>query len=468
MIVRIMSRGKSFSGLATNLTHDADRAKTAERVAWTHTHNLANDDIPCAVNEMLWTARDAELLKQEAGIRAGGRATENAVKHLSLNWAPDQHPTREHMIQTAEGFLRHMGWQEHQAIFVAHQDKHPHVHIVLNVIHPETGLRLDDDFDRRRAQTWALEYERANGHVYCAERLKNTAEREKAPPRNIWMAFHDAEREFENAEKIQRKNDAIIFDGVKNRKNSEWDILKEIQRIERAEHFNSGKSEFKELRNSVYWEVREEFRERWSQYYAAKKARTDSETLAEKKGKLVADQKAVLETKRNKACIELKVGRNQRYRELLDEQGAVRGELRWRQQLGLDNAAFLTDAGNLNAGEAITRGFREAANEVARAPTGGEYRTTAKTDASPLGNDRSAEHGRDGDHVGFRLGFSIGSLFESIASHLLNGGSPPAAPPRPSKDLFRVAADDTVKREQRDREEAEAEERRKQRSAYWE
>ncbi len=75
MIVRVMSRGKSFNGLATYLTHDADQAKTTGRVAWTHTHNLANDDVPCAVNGMVWTARDAELLKQEAGVRAGGRAT---------------------------------------------------------------------------------------------------------------------------------------------------------------------------------------------------------------------------------------------------------------------------------------------------------------------------------------------------------------------------------------------------------
>ena len=60
------------------------KAKTAERVGWTHTLNLANDHVPSAVDEMLWTARNAELLKQEAGIRAGGRATENAVKHVSL------------------------------------------------------------------------------------------------------------------------------------------------------------------------------------------------------------------------------------------------------------------------------------------------------------------------------------------------------------------------------------------------
>jgi hypothetical protein len=68
MIGRISQGGSSFKGLAAYLTHDA-KANTDERIAWTHTLNLANDDIPSAVNEMLWTARDAELLKQEAGIQ---------------------------------------------------------------------------------------------------------------------------------------------------------------------------------------------------------------------------------------------------------------------------------------------------------------------------------------------------------------------------------------------------------------
>src|SRR6202051_2428089 len=110
MIVKIGSGGKSFKGLSKYLTHDAE-AKTDERLAWTPTHNLANDHVPSAVDEMLWTARNAELLKQEAGVRAGGRATENPVKHVSLSWSPEENPSRQHMIETAEEFLRHMKWE---------------------------------------------------------------------------------------------------------------------------------------------------------------------------------------------------------------------------------------------------------------------------------------------------------------------------------------------------------------------
>ena len=142
MIVKISSSGASFKGLSTYLTHDPN-ANTDERVAWTHTHNLANDDVPSAVNEMYLTAENAELLKQEAGIRAGGRGTENPVKHVSLNWAPDDNPTREHMIETGKDFLQRMKWDEHQAVFVAHDDKsYKHVHIMIRIVLPETDVRV--------------------------------------------------------------------------------------------------------------------------------------------------------------------------------------------------------------------------------------------------------------------------------------------------------------------------------------
>jgi MobA/VirD2-like, nuclease domain len=464
MIVRILSRGKSFSGLAAYLTHDADRANTSERVAWTHTLNLASADVPCAVNEMYLTAENAELLKQEAGIRAGGRATENAVKHLSLNWAPDQQPTREHMIETSEDFLRHMNWQEHQAILVAHQDKHPHVHVMINMVHPETGLRLDDNFERRRAQAWALDYERENGGIYCEQRLKNPEERDRAMPRNIWEAFRDSEREFANSEKIRRENDRIIVDEVKNRKNSEWEILKENQRTERMEFFNSGKSEFNELRNSIYRDVREEFRERWADYYTARKDGADPDTLAALKAGLVADQKSVLEERRDAACLELRSTRDERYRDLLGGQKEIRAELRWRQELGLDNAAFLNEAGTPDPAGDIGAGFRNTANEVTRSPGGGEYETTAEIAAEPADAEPAAPRGRGSDDVGLRIGFSVGSLFDALFFDLTTLGSAPKPRERVGSDAFQAAAEETVKREQREREEADEETRHKQRS----
>ena len=48
---------------------------------------------------------------------------------------------------------------------------------------PKPGCGSMTDFERRRAQAWALEYERENGRIYCEQRLQNVEEREDAPTR---------------------------------------------------------------------------------------------------------------------------------------------------------------------------------------------------------------------------------------------------------------------------------------------
>jgi len=461
MIVRILARGKSFSGLSAYLTHDPE-AETEKRVAWTQTMNLANDHVPSAVNEMLWTARDAELLKQEAGVRAGGRATENPVKHLSLNWSPEDNPTREHMIETTEDFLRHMKWQEHQAIVMAHSDKpYKHVHVMLNAVHPETGLRLDDNFEYRRAQAWALEYEREQGRVYCEQRLKNPEQRENAPPRNIWTAFQENEKEFSRQEKLLSEQGQISPDEPKNQKNAEWQILKEIQRTERTNFFDQGKSEFSELRLSVYREVREEFRERWADFYSAQRNGCDPDAVAELKAELVADQKAVLEERRDAACAELRESRDQRYRELLDDQRAVRADLHCRQEAGLDNEPFLEQT--RSAAEDRAADFREAADEAVstRQPMSRWEREDAAI-ASHSENEHSARQQGGDEGIGLRIGF--GRLLDVLLVDLINLGSTPQPPPRADPDLLRAAAEDAAKRQEHERDEADEEWRERQRS----
>jgi hypothetical protein len=472
MIVRILSKGKSFSGLANYLSHDADQAKTSERVAWTHTHNLANDDVPCAVNEMVWTARDAELLKQQAGIRAGGRATENTVKHFSLNWAPDDRPTREHMIDTTEDFLRRMQWQDHQAIVVAHNDKaYAHVHVMLNVVHPETGLRLNDDFERRRAQAWALEYERAQDRIHCEQRLKSLEEREAAMPRNIWVAFQENQKEFFRAENSLRENDAILRDDAKNRRNSEWQILKEIQRNERTAFFADGKLQFSELRLSIYREVREEFREKWADFYSARRNGADPDSLAALKAEIVAEQKTVLETRRDEACKTLRESRDVLYRHLLDDQKEARADLRSRQEVGLDNAPFLAAMAERSASEDVTPDFRHAADEATKPQEGKEQAREATFDGWFENEDGGGTSpGHTDNNVGLRLGPGLGSFLAGIAYELINAGSARPEPRRgpAGSNSFRASAAEVVKRQHRERDEEDAKGRQKERSTYGE
>ena len=466
MIIKIGLAGKSFKGLSEYLTHDP-KANTNERVAWTHTHNLANDHVPSAVDEMVWTARNAELLKQEAGVRAGGRPTENSVKHASLNWAPDEKPTCEHMISSTEGFLRHMGWQEHQAVIVAHNDKHPHVHVMINVVHPETGLRLNDGFERRRAQTWALEYERQQGHIHCEQRLGNAEDREKAMPRNIWMAFQENEKEFQRTEKMRGENQEIRLKEPENPKNAEWKILKEFQRVERQEFFAQGKSEFSELRTSIYREVREEFRERWNDYYKAEKLGTEADRYIRDavKVELVTDQKTVLETRRDAACLELRASRDARYREILDCQAEMRADLKWHQEVGLDSAPFFHElAERKDAGKEVTSGFRDAADEVT-APQRSEVdarEATPAEDDEPVGRP-----GRSVEHIVGRVGAAGVSFLDSLFFDLTTlGGGSTNPTSRSDAELFQAAADETQKRQQHELEDHDEDGRARQKVLY--
>jgi MobA/VirD2-like, nuclease domain len=463
MIVKISRSGKSFKGLSSYLTHDPN-ANSDGRVAWTHTINLANDHVPSAVDEMYWTAQHAELLKQEAGIRAGGRATELPVKHVSLNWAPDDSPTHEHMIATSEGFLKHMRWDEHQAVLIAHDDKtYQHVHIMLNVVHPETGLRLDDGFEQRRAQAWALDYEREQNRIHCEQRLKGERDREANMPRNIWMAFQQNEREFACTEKIMAENSQ---ETPENWKNAEWKILKEFQRDERMAFFAQGKSEFSALRNLIYREMKEEFRERWADFYEMRRNGADAESLATARAQLIADQTAVLEPRRDAACQELRESRDLRYRELLDQQHETRAELSWRQDVGMDATPLLNELEDRwLAGQEIRTDFREAGRELTGRERAPEFeanmRDTGSTYDAPV--DAADDIGID---VGGKVGHGILAFADSLFCDLTNLGS---ARPEPlsreeRRDQFREAAENTVKQhQQHEREEEDTRRRERQR-----
>ena len=475
MIPKIQTRGKSFKGLATYLTHDP-KAETSKRVAWTHTLNLAHDDVLSAVNSMLWTARAAELLKQEAGIRAGGRETESAVKHVSLNWSPEEKPTQAQMIDATQDFLRHMKWNEHQALLVAHNDKpYAHVHIMLNAVHPETGLRINESFEQRRAQAWALEYERENGRIYCEQRLLSPNEREDSPTRPAWMAFKENEKKFERDEKMLHENspnlgDEKNIDKIGN--SAEWKMLKEIQRRERQGFFAEGKLAFSELRRGIHREVREEFRERWADLYASQKKGGDDVALATTKAELIAEQKAVLEARRDEACEELRQSRDKLYRGLLDDQQDIRHSLRARQEAGLDNGHFLQLIESRDQHKPMMEIFGEAKEHLTAREEGERADPTAFT-GSPRHERAGMKSGTDiGASLATGLGFGLLSLFGGIADGLVAAKPDPKPRWRASEPvgptLFDVAAEDARKRQQQPEPSRDEEEWRKRQRSYGE
>lgn len=463
MIIRLLSAGKSFKGLGRYLSHDADRASTSKRVEWTHTLNLANDTVGEAVNEMLWTYRAADQLKRAAGIRTGSHALKNPVKHISLGWDRSDPQTREHMIETVKAFLDHMGWGDHQAAIVCHNDRHPHVHVMLNAVHPETGRALDDGHEWRRSQRFGLRYEREQGKIFCEQRLLPEDQREPAPTREAWMKLKEAERQFEQAEagRMVRAPDYFTRRDRVRGEAKEWEALKAYQREDREGFFVDGKQAFRAVRNAVFREVRTEFREEWRGYYQAKRDGMDTDRLADMKADILARQNAELDARRTVACAELRERRDGEYEQLLLNQKQERAELAGRQEHGLRSPHLLgtvygpADAPTATGREAGEPGegrehslengstaFQAAARETCQPTPEISLETTERSEPD-LFETPSHERTKVRDGLDIAGGLGLGALgaIATIGERLFDGflGGVPPRPRQPSPDQAKPA-----------------------------
>jgi len=90
------------------------------------------------MTETYWNQDD---LKAASGQSARGRKNTKPVLHYSLSWHKDDNPTPEETKEAAAASLRVLGLRDHEALIAPHRDKdHMHLHIVVNAVHPETGL----------------------------------------------------------------------------------------------------------------------------------------------------------------------------------------------------------------------------------------------------------------------------------------------------------------------------------------
>lgn len=193
MVPNVAKSGHSFKGALAYYLHDKG-AETTERVEWTDTRNLATDDSRLAMRLMIATARRADDLKAAAGIAATGRKSTKAVYAYSLAWHPDEAGKidRAEMMRAAEASLMAIGAEAHQAIIVAHRDEpHPHVHVIVNRVHPDTGKMLVMANDHHRLSAWALAYREARGeHLkYCPARAATAEKRRQTPDREQRRAY---------------------------------------------------------------------------------------------------------------------------------------------------------------------------------------------------------------------------------------------------------------------------------------
>jgi hypothetical protein len=143
-------RDRAFSELTAYLVGQ-ERETGPERVQWTATRNLPTDDPELAAALMRATA-------------AQNRVIETPVYHIVLSAAPEDSIDRARLERIADRVLDRLGLSQHQAVLVAHGNRpHPHLHIMVNRVHPYTARTWNAWHDWKPVHEVLREEERSLG-----------------------------------------------------------------------------------------------------------------------------------------------------------------------------------------------------------------------------------------------------------------------------------------------------------------
>jgi hypothetical protein len=129
MIVKVQPSRKhssSFKRLHEYLTQERD-AETGELIL--------RGDVVLSWNLLSFDTAAGEM----QGVAALNDHCKDAVCHYELAWPPGERPTRPQWTDSAVQTLKALGYEGHQYLVIAHNDKkHFHIHIMVNKVHPVT------------------------------------------------------------------------------------------------------------------------------------------------------------------------------------------------------------------------------------------------------------------------------------------------------------------------------------------
>lgn len=231
MVPDIAKKGHSFKGAFQYYLHDKG-ADTAERVGWSETRNLMTDDPMAARNIMIATALQSDELKKAAGIKAAGRKSTQSVYAYALAWHPDEagQIDKAEMLAAADASLKELKADHLQAVIVCHTDqKHPHIHVILNRVDPADGRMHPFKNDRLQLSDWANRYERERGNIVTPAREEKRQKREQHQDKKQRQDYALAKRqEAEARAKSDLSPAAMLKDlgeAQKQRHRGEWKDL---------------------------------------------------------------------------------------------------------------------------------------------------------------------------------------------------------------------------------------------------
>lgn len=260
MILRTTT-GRSFKGVGRYVLNDKGTMSSAERVAFVETENLTFTDGQNAIAEMVRTAVNQKALRRRNGDRA--TATSKPVYHYSLSWDTSETPSLKEQMAAARESLKALGLGDRQAMIVGHTDTdNPHVHVVVNLVHPTTGATASLSNDQIKLSRWAQEYRRVRGQEHlCPQRKRNNDRRAKG---EFVKADNMTRQEYEAWKKSQTKDiwDSFHADRAKARarRQGQYDALWQQRENRIAQRKDEIKALFKPRWRDLYKRHRYELR----------------------------------------------------------------------------------------------------------------------------------------------------------------------------------------------------------------
>jgi len=265
------------------------------RVGWSMAMNVGDMAPEKAWAAMRNTAESADLLKEANGIRVGGRKCSKPVYHYSITWPSEDAPSDKLQKLAVKDSLKELALDDHEIVAVQHLDgDHPHVHVMVNLIHPETGMSASTaveqangkkasklSYGRKKLRKWANRFEKKHGlkitegsakneekrqqgeKVDARRKARNVYEREKREHREAMMGWFvkqqtDKGREIGEAQRARKGQSA-----------SKWKGLFDRFASARAANDNVSLKSFVNAAKGFDREEREEHREekgRWRSY----------------------------------------------------------------------------------------------------------------------------------------------------------------------------------------------------------
>src|SRR5690606_19477304 len=172
-------KGRSFKGIVRYLHHGRINDPKPHRVVWSEGRNIA-------------TTNDKAVPAIMAATAALSSGVQKPVYHLPISWPPDERLSKDVQLQVADTLLADLGLSEHQALIVAHDDGDcPHIHIVVNTVHPETGrvwnawrdvFRIMESLERQEQELGLRIVERPDLDAHRSG--AKSPDREKGPTRD--------------------------------------------------------------------------------------------------------------------------------------------------------------------------------------------------------------------------------------------------------------------------------------------